>query len=76
MWDMPVVAEKQLQGVLARAQRNFGLCLPSSEVQMIEVAWNFLIQGGQRAVYEKVMVAAIGPGLPCGGYFYPTRAKP
>jgi hypothetical protein len=72
---MPVVAEKQLQGVLARAQRNFGLSLPSPKVQMIEVARNFLIQGRQRAVYEKVMVAAIGPGIPCGGYFYPARAK-
>jgi hypothetical protein len=75
VWDMPVVAEKQLQGVLARAQRNFGLSLPSPKVQMIEVARNFLIQGGQRAVYEKVMVAAIGPGIPCGGYFYSAHAK-
>ena len=59
-----------------RGQRKFGLRLPSPEVQMIEVARNFLIQGGQRAVYEKVMVAAIGPGIPCGDYFYPARAKP
>jgi hypothetical protein len=62
--------------MLAGAQRKFGLCLPSSEVQMIEVARNFLIQGRQLAVYEKVVVAAIGPRIPCGGYFYSARAEP
>ena len=72
---MPVVAEKQLQCMLTGAQRKFDLRLTSSEVQVIEVTRDFLIQARQRSVNEKVMVAAIGPRICCGGYFYPTCAE-
>jgi hypothetical protein len=62
--------------MLTGAQRKFGLRLPPSEVQMVEITRNFLIQGRERAVYEKVVVAAIGPGIPCWGYVYSARAEP
>ena len=66
---MPVVAEKQLQCMLTGAQRKFDLRLTASEVQMIEVTWDFLIQARQRSVIEKVMVAAIGPRICLRGLF-------
>ena len=73
---MPVVAEKQLQRMLTRAQRKFNLRLTSSEVHMIKIAWYLLIHGRQGRVDEKVMVAAAGPVICCGGYFYAAGAEP
>ena len=76
VWKMPIVAEKQLQCVLAGAQRKFGLRLTFSEVQVVEVARDFPIHARERRVNEKVVVAAIGPSISCMGYFYPARAEP
>lgn len=75
-WNMSVIAEKQLQCMIAGAQKKFGLRLSASVMHMIEVARDLLIQGRQGGVNEKVMVAAIAPQICCWGYVYSARAKP
>ena len=50
MRDVVLVAEQELQSVVAWGQRHFCFGLPSAEMQMIEIVRDRLIEGGHRSV--------------------------
>src|SRR3954454_7720537 len=65
MRDVVLVAEQELQSVVAWGQRHFCFGLPSAEMQMIEIVRDRLIEGGHRSVDQEMVVAgirAIGSG--------------
>ena len=56
MGNVVLVAHEKLQRVRARLERNFGLGLTGTEMQVIEVVWNRLIEGRQCGIDQQVMV--------------------
>ena len=59
MGNVLCVAEQQLQCMATWRQRNRRLGLTGAEVQMIFVVRNWLVQGGQRRIYQQMMMAGI-----------------
>ena len=55
-----LVAEHELQGVLAGRQRDLGFGLAGAEMQMLEVVRDFGIERRRRRVDDQVMMARIG----------------
>jgi hypothetical protein len=65
MWNVIFVPQEQLQCVCARFEGDFRLGLAGSEMQMIEVVGNGLIERRQLGVDQQVMmtgIRAIGAG--------------
>jgi hypothetical protein len=65
MRDVVLVAEQELQSVVARGERHFCFGLPRAEMQMVEIVRDRLIERGHRRVDQQMVVAgirAIGAG--------------
>ena len=59
MRNMTLIAQQKLQGVLSGRQAHLGLGLACTEVQVIEIVWNRLIQGRQLGIDQQIVVAGI-----------------
>ena len=59
MREMPVVSEKELQSVMAWPKRNFGLGLARTEMQVVLVIRNGLIETGKLRVDDQMMMPRI-----------------
>jgi len=47
MWDVVLVAEQQLQRMVPRRQCNLGFGLARTEMQMVWIIWDWLIERRQ-----------------------------
>ena len=56
MRHMVLVAEHELQGVLARRQGDIGFSLAGAEMQMLKVVGYFGVEWGRRRVDDQVMM--------------------
>jgi hypothetical protein len=59
VWDVILVAEKQLKRMVAGLERDGGFGLSSAEMQVIEIARDRLIKRRQIGIDEKVMMTRI-----------------
>jgi hypothetical protein len=59
MRDMPIVAEDQLERMFAWLQGDFLLGLAGSEVQVIEIAGDRLVERRRRRVDQEMMMAGV-----------------
>jgi hypothetical protein len=59
MRDMSAVSQQKLKRMLARGQIHFSLSLAGAKMQVIEVAWNRLIQRRQLRIDYQMMVSRI-----------------
>lgn len=61
MRDVSAVSQKELKGMLPRGQVHFGLSLAGAKMQVIEVAWNRLVQRRQFGIDYQMVVSSILP---------------
>src|SRR5688572_12482969 len=61
MRNVVLVSHEQLKRVLTRFERDFRLGLAGTEMQMIEVIWNRLVEGWQLGIDQQMMMARILP---------------
>ena len=57
---MFVVAQQELQRMVAGRQRDFRLGLGAAEMQMVEVARDLPVECRQRGIDQEVMMSAVG----------------
>jgi hypothetical protein len=60
VWNVVLVAEHELQGVLARGQRYFGFGLAGAKVQMLEVVRYFRVERRRGRIDDQMMMTRIG----------------
>ena len=72
---MILVAEDELQGVLARRQRHLGFGLAGAEMQVIEVVRQRPVERRRRHVDDQVVVAGILPVEPGRGDAHVAQAE-
>jgi hypothetical protein len=60
VWNVVLVAEHELQGVVARGQRYFGFGLAGAKVQMLEVVRYFRVERRRGRIDDQMMMTRIG----------------
>src|SRR5437588_415313 len=60
MWDVVLVAEQQLQRMVARRQCNLDFGLASTEMQMVRIIRDWLIEWWKLGIDQQMMMAGIG----------------
>src|SRR6516165_7628932 len=59
MRNMTLVTQQKLQGVLSGRQVHFSLGLACTEVEVIEIVWNWLIQRRRLGIDQQMVVPGI-----------------
>jgi hypothetical protein len=75
MWNVIFVAKEQLQRVLTWSEGHFRFGLPGTEMQMVEVVWDRVVQGRQWRVYQQMMVPGVWPVRSRRRYAHISKSK-
>ena len=70
-----LVAQQQLKGMIARWQGHFGFGLTCAKMQMIEVAWDRLVQWRKFGIDQQVMMTGILLVGSCRRYPHSLQTK-
>ena len=76
MWDVLVIPQKHLDRMLAWRQFQPRLRLPPTEVQVVSVVGNLIVQGGQLCVDQQMVMPGIGFLDPSGRNPHASETHP